>query len=154
MNINHKSVNNPKTYALNLPAMPPKAEELLAVLQDRPSINPHLIARAIQYAITYHKSQTRKSGEPFYHHPLEVAMILAPFTADQDTFIAALLHDSVEDIPLSSSQIAFMFSPTVASLVDGITKFKDSWRRYALEDYEVYYKLMHRQQADKLNTTN
>lgn len=146
MNIKHKSVNHRKAYAINLLAVPPKAEELLALLQDKPSINLRLIARAIQYAVTYHRGQTRKSGEPFYHHPLAVATILAPFTRDQDTFVAALLHDSVEDTPLSYSQIAFMFSPTVASLVDGVTKLKDSWRRHTLEDYEVYYKLTHSQQ--------
>lgn len=149
MNTKHKSANKLKVHPLDLPAVPPKAQELLDLLQEKPAINLRWIVRAIQYAITYHRGQTRKSGEPFYHHPLEVATILTPFTTDQDTFVAALLHDTVEDTPLSYAQIAFMFNPTVASLVDGVTKFKGSWRRHALEDYEVYYKLTHTQQADK-----
>lgn len=149
MHSSNKLRNNLTPFLLNLPAMCPEATQLFAILQDSPSINLRLIVRAVQYAITYHKGQTRKSGEPFYHHPLEVAIILAPFTTDQNTLIVALLHDSVEDSPLSYSQIAFMFSPTVASLVAGVTKFKDSWRRHMLEDYEVYYKLTHPQQVDK-----
>lgn len=149
MNKKHTSADKPKMRPLDLPAVPPKAQELLDLLQEKPAINLRWIVRAIQYAITYHRKQANNFQKPSYHHPLEVAKILAPFTTDQDTFVAVLLYGSVEATPLSYAQIAFMFNPTVASLVDGVTKFKDSWRRHALEDYEVCYKLTHPQQDDK-----
>jgi guanosine-3',5'-bis(diphosphate) 3'-pyrophosphohydrolase len=67
----------------------------------------------------------RKSGEPFFSHPLTVANYLAEYHLDADALIAALLHDVAEDASVPISEIAERFGPEVASLVDGVTKLKD-----------------------------
>lgn len=69
-----------------------------------------------------HERQKRKSGDPYYTHPVAVAMILADYEADADTIIAALLHDAVEDTPLTLEGIEREFGPSVAALIDGATK--------------------------------
>ena len=80
------------------------------------------VARAFQVSDEAHRGQTRKSGEAYIHHPLEVAEILAGMTMDDETIIAALLHDTVEDTPLTRADVEGEFGPTVAALVDGVTK--------------------------------
>jgi len=69
-----------------------------------------------------HAGQTRKSGEPYITHPVAVAGILADLGMDVETIIAAILHDTLEDTPLSRSELEASFGPTVAELVDGVTK--------------------------------
>jgi len=80
------------------------------------------IEEAYNFALEHHKSQKRKSGEPFISHPLEVAMILAQLNLDTATLQAALLHDVVEDSKVSLKQIRETFGDEVAALVDGVTK--------------------------------
>ena len=126
-----------------------KGKQLLDLLSNQPHIDLKVMARGIEYAAAFHHGQMRKSGEPFYHHPVEVACILLPYTTDQDTLIAALLHDTVEDTTLALTQIAFMFNPTIAHLVAGVTKFNEAWRRHFLENYEMHYKLLPRQETDR-----
>ena len=69
-----------------------------------------------------HAGQTRKSGEPYITHPVAVAGILADLGMDAETIIAAILHDTLEDTPLSRAELEAEFGPTVAELVDGVTK--------------------------------
>ena len=69
-----------------------------------------------------HAGQTRKSGEPYITHPVAVAGILADLGMDVETIIAAILHDTLEDTPLSRSELESSFGTTVAELVDGVTK--------------------------------
>jgi GTP diphosphokinase / guanosine-3',5'-bis(diphosphate) 3'-diphosphatase len=69
-----------------------------------------------------HSGQTRKSGEPYITHPVAVAGILADLGMDAETIIAAILHDTLEDTPLSREQLEGAFGATVAALVDGVTK--------------------------------
>lgn len=81
------------------------------------------VDRAYRFAAEYHRDQRRRSGEPYINHPVEVALILAhDLRMDEDTICAALLHDTVEDTPATKDQVAEMFGPTVADLVDGVTK--------------------------------
>ncbi len=80
------------------------------------------IEEAYRFALEHHKSQKRKSGEPFISHPLEVAMILAQLNLDTATLQAALLHDVVEDSKVSLKQVREIFGDEVAALVDGVTK--------------------------------
>lgn len=81
------------------------------------------VDRAYRFAADYHRDQRRRSGEPYINHPVEVALILAyDLRMDEDTICAALLHDTVEDTPATKDQIAELFGPTVADLVDGVTK--------------------------------
>ena len=69
-----------------------------------------------------HAGQTRKSGEPYITHPVAVAGILADRGMDVETIVAAILHDTLEDTPLSRSQLEAEFGSTVSELVDGVTK--------------------------------
>lgn len=78
--------------------------------------------KAIDFAIHYHGSQTRESGEPYYEHPLEVAEIVVSMRLDSNAVITALLHDTVEDTELTLDEIRHHFGDEVAKLVDGVTK--------------------------------
>ncbi len=89
----------------------------------------------------YHAQQKRGSGEPFYLHPIEVAIILLDFTQDEDAVIAALLHDVVEDTLMTLLQVQAMFGPVVASLVDGVTKFEHGPQRVNLSPHEIIQKV-------------
>ena len=84
------------------------------------------VQRAFEYTRTMHGDELRKSGEPFYTHPLTVAHYLAEYNLDADTLIAALLHDVAEDTDATIEQLCAMFGPQVAKLVDGVTKFEES----------------------------
>jgi GTP diphosphokinase / guanosine-3',5'-bis(diphosphate) 3'-diphosphatase len=87
-----------------------------------PSADIDLIGRAYVYATQAHGTQLRKSGDPYCAHPIEVAGILTELRMDTDTIITALLHDTVEDTETTLEEIARLFSPEIAALVDGVTK--------------------------------
>lgn len=80
------------------------------------------IIRAYVTAENAHEGQARKSGEPYITHPVAVATILAELGMDEDTLVAALLHDTVEDTSYSLKQLQRDYGNTVALLVDGVTK--------------------------------
>ncbi|MEM9530488.1 MAG: bifunctional (p)ppGpp synthetase/guanosine-3',5'-bis(diphosphate) 3'-pyrophosphohydrolase [Pseudomonadota bacterium] len=80
------------------------------------------VERAFRISAEAHEGQTRRSGEAYIHHPIEVAEILAKLSMDDDTLVAALLHDTVEDTELTTEDVEAEFGPTVAALVDGVTK--------------------------------
>jgi GTP pyrophosphokinase len=77
---------------------------------------------AFWFGAKAHEGQTRKSGEPYITHPLAVAGILADIHLDVDSLTAAILHDVVEDTPISRIDIAERFGDDVANLVEGVTK--------------------------------
>ncbi len=81
-----------------------------------------LIVRAYQLAEAAHRNQTRASGEAYITHPLAVAGILAEYGLDARAIAAALLHDVVEDTPVSLDDIRTQFGEEVAKLVDAVTK--------------------------------
>ncbi|HHJ80026.1 MAG TPA: HD domain-containing protein, partial [Candidatus Tenderia electrophaga] len=81
-----------------------------------------LIHRAFLFGAEAHKDQKRKSGEPYITHPLAVAAIMAEMRFDMETVIAAILHDVIEDTPVSKQEITELFGEEVAELVDGVTK--------------------------------
>ncbi|MCI1664968.1 MAG: bifunctional (p)ppGpp synthetase/guanosine-3',5'-bis(diphosphate) 3'-pyrophosphohydrolase [Atopobiaceae bacterium] len=81
------------------------------------------VERAYRFAAEYHATQRRRSGEAYINHPVEVAIILAKdLHTDEDVICAALLHDTVEDTPATLDDLTEQFGPTVAELVDGVTK--------------------------------
>ncbi len=90
------------------------------------SYNPRSEAGVIEAAYDYgrrmHEGQFRTSGEPYFSHPVAVAMLLAEQRLDDDTIITALLHDTIEDTGSTYSEIALRFGDEVAQLVDGVTK--------------------------------
>lgn len=81
-----------------------------------------LLRKAWSIGAAAHVGQTRKSGEPYITHPVAVATVLAEERLDVETLIAAILHDTIEDTPLTRAAIAKEFGETVADLVDGVTK--------------------------------
>lgn len=84
------------------------------------------VQEAFDLGAFLHKDQKRKSGEPYYTHPVTTALRLAFVGADADTLIAALLHDSVEDTPVTLAEIDKQFDGDVAKLIDGVTKLEDA----------------------------
>lgn len=80
------------------------------------------IRRAYTFAEQAHEGQYRKSGEPYVTHPLAAANILADMHMDHQCLMACLLHDVIEDTPVSKQALEKKFGPTVAELVDGVSK--------------------------------
>ena len=95
---------------------------LHAVKATNPKADLKLIERAYEYAAESHRDQFRASGERFIEHPLEVARILADLNMDTTTIVAALLHDVVEDTPLSIEEIEKEFGEETSHIIDGVTK--------------------------------
>ena len=95
-------------------------------IHDMSEINPKyddsVVIKAYEIARSLHDGQFRKSGEPYIIHPVAVAKILAGFGMDNETVIAGLLHDVVEDTDYSREQLVEDFDDKIADLVDGVTK--------------------------------
>ena len=87
-----------------------------------PNLDTKVLFDAFTYADTSHHGQLRKSGEPYIIHPIAVADIVADLELDIDSVVAALLHDCIEDTASTHEEIAKRFNPTVAELVEGVTK--------------------------------
>lgn len=86
------------------------------------NVDKERLEKAYEFAKKSHGSQKRASGEPYISHPLEVAEILADLKLDEDTIIAALLHDTIEDTPATREDIDKLFGEDVGALVEGVTK--------------------------------
>ncbi len=82
----------------------------------------NLLKKAYVFAAQAHKGQTRRSGEPYLSHPLEVASMLADMRLDNTTLVAGLLHDVLEDTDITAADLRENFGPEVADLVEGVTK--------------------------------
>lgn len=80
------------------------------------------LEKAYHYAQKAHEGQLRKSGEPFFIHPLAVSLIVAELEIDSDTIVACLLHDTIEDTDTNFEDIEREFGHSIAQLVDGVTK--------------------------------
>ena len=99
-------------------------EKLLETLRESAFPEPEItrITQAYVFARNAHEGQKRRSGEPYIIHPVAVAQILAEMGMDADSICAALLHDVVEDTPVTDQQIRASFGESVEQLVDGVTK--------------------------------
>ncbi|NLB17767.1 MAG: HD domain-containing protein, partial [Syntrophomonadaceae bacterium] len=97
-------------------------EFLLTLLEINPNYNSELLKRAYLKAEQIHMGQKRKSGEDYVTHPMAVAVILADLGMDENTLVAGLLHDAVEDTPYKLEDLQKEFGEEVALLVDGVTK--------------------------------
>ena len=97
-------------------------DDLINLVSDYDKDSIDTIRRCYEYANQLHDGQYRQSGEKYIIHPLNVAYILAQMQADVDTICAGLLHDTLEDTNITKEDIAHNFNPTVAELVDGVTK--------------------------------
>ena len=87
-----------------------------------PSVNVDKITEAYNFAKEAHGDQKRKDGSPFVSHPLAAAQIIAEMGLDEESVIAAMLHDSIEDTPVTHEDIAKKFGDEVAEIVEGVTK--------------------------------
>jgi len=92
------------------------------ILETNPSADVKRIRAAFEYANDHHGPQLRKSGEPYIIHPIAVAEIINELDLDQDSIVAALLHDCIEDTDSTHGDIAKLFGIQVADLVEGVTK--------------------------------
>ena len=102
--------------------MKKRSEFLNTILEYNSKYDIDLIGRAYDVAEEMHRGQLRKSGEPYLIHPMAVAEILADLGMDEETIIAGLLHDVVEDTPYTSEELTSDFGDEVELLVDGVTK--------------------------------
>jgi guanosine-3',5'-bis(diphosphate) 3'-pyrophosphohydrolase len=93
---------------------------LLAAYFSREQIDD--VQRAYLFGARAHQGQQRRSGEPYIHHPLAVAKILAEIRMDSKSIMAAILHDVIEDTPTAKDQLVSEFGNEVAELVDGVSK--------------------------------
>lgn len=120
--------------APDAPAAPPSSFPVGFIRQhelvDRvraydPNVDEDLLNKAYVYSMKAHGSQKRKSGDPYFTHPLAVAGILTELKADPATVVTALLHDVVEDTQTTVTDIRRIFGTEIAVLVDGVTKLSE-----------------------------
>ncbi|HEY8363430.1 MAG TPA: bifunctional (p)ppGpp synthetase/guanosine-3',5'-bis(diphosphate) 3'-pyrophosphohydrolase [Tissierellaceae bacterium] len=100
-------------------------EKLLSIIeQNNPKADLGLIIDAYHFAEAAHEGQFRNSGEKYFVHPVNVAMILADLNMDTATIVAGLLHDVLEDTKATYEELAEKFGTEIANLVEGVTKLK------------------------------
>jgi guanosine-3',5'-bis(diphosphate) 3'-pyrophosphohydrolase len=99
------------------------AESLVDIVQAyHPSADGALIKKAYLYSEYAHRTQMRKSGDPYFVHPASVAGIIADLRLDTASVCAGLLHDVLEDSGVSRDSIEHEFGTEIAGIVDGVTK--------------------------------
>jgi RelA/SpoT family (p)ppGpp synthetase len=96
--------------------------DLIKEAKKHSQVDPEKIRSAYLFAQKAHAGQMRMSGEPYITHPLAVAIILAEYGADEESILAALLHDVVEDTSHTLDEIERLFGKGVARMVDAVTK--------------------------------
>ncbi len=121
-----------------------KLDDLLAVChKNLQKVNDDLITRAFEMSVEAHKHDLRSSGEPYFGHPYEVAMVVAKEIALDDISVAsALLHDVVEDTDIDIDMIRKEFGESIAEIVDGATKISNIFDSHEITQAENYRKLL------------
>ena len=92
------------------------------ILAYHPELNQSRLHSAYAYARDKHEGQLRKDGSPFVTHPLAAADICADLQLDEDSVVACLLHDTIEDTDATHEELAKLFGENVADIVEGVTK--------------------------------
>lgn len=92
------------------------------VLENNPHANMERVRQAFDFAVAAHEGQKRKDGSPYVTHTIAAAAIAAEMGLDDESIIAALLHDVLEDTDTTYETVAAQFGEDVASIVDGVTK--------------------------------
>ncbi|HXC17201.1 MAG TPA: HD domain-containing protein, partial [Holophagaceae bacterium] len=93
-----------------------------AFLRHHPDGDLDLLERAYRVGRAMHERQLRRSGEPYFFHPLAVALSLAEWRLDAVSIACGMLHDTVEDTLLTLGEVRAQFGDEVAEIVDGLTK--------------------------------
>jgi len=119
-------------------------EDLLKICKKNlPSVNEALIKKAFQLSYESHKNDFRASGEPYFNHPFEVAMIVArEIPLDDISVVSALLHDVVEDSDISLDFISKEFTKEISEIVDGVTKIGGVFKGQEITQAENYRKML------------
>ncbi len=113
---------SPEGVAGGFPAHSELAPLLSRIASYDAKADPAVISDAYGLAFEAHEAQRRDNGEPYITHPLAVATILAGYRLDSSSIVTALLHDVIEDTPITLAALQKRFGPEVAGLVDGVTK--------------------------------
>ena len=93
-----------------------------------------LINKAIYWAKKYHGEQKRKSGEPYYSHPLEVAYMISEYKLKTDVIVASILHDIIEDTEVTAGMILDNFGWRITEMVDMLTRDKPDGSKLSVEE--------------------
>lgn len=102
---------------------PRPVEELIERIQEyNPKSDADLIRKAYDFGMAAHEGQFRRSGEPYFCHPVEVAFLLTEIRIDDASIITALLHDTIEDTGVTYEDVEREFSTEIADFVNGVTK--------------------------------
>ncbi len=107
-----------------------------------------LINKAIYWAKSYHHGQCRKSGEPFYSHPLAVAFMISDYMLKNNTIVASILHDIVEDTEVTIAMVVDTFGWRIAEMVDRLTRDRPNGVKLSVE--EILINAYHQQDKEVL----
>lgn len=107
--------------------------EKLKSLDTKNILDFDLINKAIYWARKYHGKQKRKSGEPYYSHPLEVAYMISEHKLKTDIIVASILHDIIEDTEVTAGMILDNFSWRIAEMVDMLTRDRPDGTKLSVE---------------------
>ena len=122
--------------------------EKLKSLDNKKVLDFDLINQAIYWARKYHGVQVRKSGEPFYSHPLEVAYMISEYKLKTDVIAASILHDIVEDTEVTVEMIEGTFGQRIAKMVDRLTRDRPDGSKLSIE--QVLDKIYEKQDEEVL----
>ncbi len=130
------SINNPKHKKM--------LDDLLEACREHlPSVDEALITKSVEFSLEAHKNDLRASGEPYFTHPYEAAMIVAKeIPLDDVTVASCLLHDVVEDTDFNLDLLAKEFGKEVAEIVDGVTKISGIFKGQEITQAENYRKML------------
>ena len=105
----------------------------LKSLDNKQILDFDLIDKAIYWAKKYHDGQFRKSGEPFYTHPLEVAYMISDYDLKTDIIVTSILHDIVEDTKVTAGMILDEFGRRIEEMVDMLTRVRPDGTKLSVE---------------------
>ena len=108
--------------------------EKLKLLDTKNVLDFEVINQAIYFAKKYHQGQLRKSGEPFYSHPLEVAYIISDYNLKTDVIAVSILHDIVEDTEVTVEMILETFGRRIAEMVDRLTRDRPDGTKLSVKE--------------------
>ena len=108
--------------------------EKLKSLDTKNILDFDLINKAIYWARKYHGEQKRKSGEPYYSHPLEVAYMISEHNLKTNVIVASILHDIIEDTEVTAGMIFDNFGQRIAQMVDRLTRDRPDGSKLSVEE--------------------
>ncbi|MEL6413017.1 MAG: HD domain-containing protein, partial [Bacteroidota bacterium] len=123
----------------------PEETALLERLRQETQVDMDLVEKAIGAIKKYHASVKRKSGEPFYLHPIAATDILLSYCTDPEAILAALLHDTVEDTVFTLAEMGVVFGTGVAAIVNKVTHLDGQLHRVKMDTLENLQQLLEEQ---------